>query len=52
MVGSTQNCVQCFKILAGAQLKPVFGGFDTRLNLVKFGLGLQRLEHNSLSFDK
>ena len=27
MVGSTKNCITFFKIKAGAQLKPVFGGF-------------------------
>ena len=27
-----------FKILAGAQLKPFFGGFETRLNFIKFVL--------------
>ena len=28
MVGSTWNCIQCFEILAGAQLKPVLGGSE------------------------
>ena len=32
MVGSNQNCIKFFKIQAGAQLKPFFGGFETRLN--------------------
>ena len=27
-----------FKISAGAQLKPVFGGFETRFKFIKFGL--------------
>ena len=30
MVGSTLNCIQCFEILTGAQLKPVFGGSATQ----------------------
>ena len=37
MVGSTINCIQLFKIQAGTQLKPVFGGFETRLKFIKFG---------------
>ena len=37
MVGSTSNCIQYFKIQAGAQLKPVFGGFETQITLIKFG---------------
>ncbi len=36
--GSTSNCIQCFKIYAGAQFKPVFGGFETQLKFIKFGL--------------
>ena len=27
MVGSTLNCIKCFKIYAGAKFKPGFGGF-------------------------
>ena len=38
MVGFTLNCIQFLKIQAGAQLKPVFGGFETRLKFFKFGL--------------
>ena len=30
MVGSTWNCIQCFEILAGAQLEPVFGQLRRR----------------------
>ena len=37
MVGSTLNCIQLFYIKAGAQLKPVLGGFETRLKFIKFG---------------
>ena len=33
-----QYCIQCFKIQAGPQLKPVFGGFEMRLKFIKFGL--------------
>ena len=35
MVGFTLNCFQCFKIQAGAQLKPVFCGF---IKFIKFEL--------------
>ena len=38
MVGSTLNCIQCFRTLAVAQLKPVYGGFETRLKFIKFRL--------------
>ena len=38
MVGSPSNFIQCFKIQAGAQLKPVFGGFEMRLKFINFGL--------------
>ena len=38
MVGSTSNCIQYFKIQAGAQLKLVFWGFETGLTFIKFGL--------------
>ena len=38
MAGFTQNRIQCFKIKAGAQLKPAFGKFKTRLKFIKFGL--------------
>ena len=37
MAGFTQNRIQCFKIKAGAQLKPAFGKFETRLKFIKFG---------------
>ena len=37
MVGSTKKCIQFFNMYAGAQLKPVFGGFETRLKFFKFG---------------
>ena len=30
IVGSTWNYIQCFEILAGAQLEPVFGGSATQ----------------------
>ena len=42
MVGSTKNCIQYFKILAGALLKPIFGGFKTRLKFIKFGHRLKK----------
>ena len=32
-----KKCIQCFMIYAGAKLKPVFGGFETRLKFIKFG---------------
>ena len=37
MVGSTLNCIQFFKIYAGAQLKPVSGRFKPRFKFIKFG---------------
>ena len=37
MVGSTQYRIHCFKIYAGAKLNPVFDGFKTRLQFIKFG---------------
>ena len=37
MVGFTLNCIQFLKIQAGAQLKPVFGRFNPRLEFIKFG---------------
>ena len=40
MVGFAKNDIQCFKILAGAELKPVFGELETRLKFNKFGLWL------------
>ena len=36
MDGSTLNCNQFFKILAGAQSKTGFGGFKTQLKFIKF----------------
>ena len=45
-LSNTEKCIQCFKIQAGAQLKSVFGEFETRLKLIKFGLRLF-LSHNS-----
>ena len=38
MVGSTLNCIKCFKIWAGAEFKPGFGGFKPRLKFFKFHL--------------
>ena len=43
MVGSTRNCIQCFKIWAGAQLEPVFGGSATRFKFFKLGLRIFRI---------
>ena len=40
LFGFTWNCIQCFKIYAGVQLKPVFVGFETRFKFIKFGLWL------------
>ena len=34
----TSNCIQFFKIWAGAQLEPVFGGSSTRFKFFKFCL--------------
>ena len=42
MVGATSNIIQYFKIFAGTQLKPVFGGFKTRLKFIKFGHRLKK----------
>jgi len=33
MVGSTYSFIQFFKIQDGAQLKPVFGGYETRFKI-------------------
>ncbi len=35
MLDFTKNCFKFFKIYAGAQLEPVFGGFETRLKFIK-----------------
>jgi len=35
------------KILAGAQLKPVFGGFEIQLKFIKFGLYKRNFMHDS-----
>ena len=37
MVDSTINYIKFFKIQPGAQLKPVFGRFKSRLKFIKFG---------------
>ena len=51
-LGSTLNFIQCFKVLAGAQLKPVFVGFETRLKFIKFGLwyyGIHNYSNKSIT---
>ncbi len=42
----TWNCILCFKILAGAQLEPVFGGSATRFKFFKFGLRMLKIKSN------
>ena len=46
-----KNCIKFFKIEAGAQLKPVFGGFETRLKLFKFGHSLNKIFICNYVFD-
>ena len=50
MVCSNSNCIQCFKIWVGVQLKPVFGGFKTRLKFIKFGLWPPKLNYELFLF--
>ena len=38
-VGFTLNCIKCFKIYAGAQFKPGFGGFKPRLKFFNSASG-------------
>ena len=53
MVGSNQNCIKFFKIQAGAQLKPFFGGFETRLNSLNLETELKENSFtNEVVFDQ
>ena len=41
----TKNCIIFFKIYAGAHLKLVLRGFETRLKFIKFGHRFNKFEN-------